>query len=38
MCLKSASESPDFPHAAIEAAIFAVMQTERNYVDAALAL
>jgi hypothetical protein len=38
MQLKAASESPDFPHATIEAAIVAVMQTERNYVNAALAL
>jgi len=38
MCLKSASESTNFPYAAIEEAIVAVMQAERNYTDAALAL
>lgn len=38
MCLKSASESKAFPHAAIEDAIFAVIEAERNYADAALAL
>ncbi|MDO9179636.1 MAG: BtrH N-terminal domain-containing protein [Agitococcus sp.] len=38
MCFKSASESTHFPHAAIEEAIFAVMQAERNYANAAIAL
>ena len=38
MCLKSAAESTNFPYAAIEEAIVAVMQAERNYTDAALAL